>query len=215
MYRSTIFLFGAMFVFVTFADTTIHSENKKRKRYVENNNTIEKIVCICCSIYCTKIMYTGGMRKVVAKPATAPRSTLGRNVAWGYAGILVVMAVAQLFAFEAFIPLIDNYALAGGYGTATLVASIVVLTEIFAVPFLLRMHVSDAMRWFSLVCSVIAPLIWLKLALDSALRGESLINGGMLGEKVAVATGAQLVVSAVLVVVALYVVRSLWPLAKK
>ena len=160
-------------------------------------------------------MYTGGMRKVIAKPAAEPRSAVARNIAWVYAGILVVMAVAQLFAFEKFIPLMEDYWFPGGHGTATLVACIIVFVEIFAVPFLLRMHVSDAMRWFSLICSVIAPLIWLKLALDSTFHQNGLANGGLLGHKVAVSTDVQLLVASLLVVVSLYVAYGLWPVTKK
>lgn len=160
-------------------------------------------------------MYTGSMRKIIAKPADEPRSVAVRNTAWVYAGVLVVMAVAQLFAFEKFVPLMDDYWLPGGYGTATLVASIVVFIEVFALPFLLRMYVSDGMRWFSLACSVLVPLIWLRLALYSTFAQESLKNGGLLGTKVAVSSDVQLLVASLLLVVSLYVVHGLWPAAKK
>lgn len=160
-------------------------------------------------------MYTGSMRKIIAKPADEPRSVVVRNAAWVYAGVLVVMVVAQLFAFEKFVPLMDDYWLPGGHGTATLVASSLVFIEVFALPFLLRMYVSDGMRWFSLACSVLVPLVWLRLALYSTFAQESLKNGGLLGTKVAVGTDVQLLVASLLLAVSLYVVHGLWPASKK
>lgn len=160
-------------------------------------------------------MYTGSMRKIIAKPADEPRSVVVRNTAWVYAGVLVVMAVAQLFAFEKFVPLMDDYLFPGGHGTATLVASSIVFIEVFALPFLLRMFVSDGMRWFSLVCSVLVPLIWLRLSLYSTFAQESLKNGGLLGTKVTVSSDVQLLVASLLLVVSLYVVHGLWPVSKK
>ena len=155
------------------------------------------------------------MNKVVALPAPEPRSIVARNLAWVYAGILVVLVVAQLFAFEKFIPLMSDYWLPGGRGSATLLAGLLVYAEIFALPFLLRMQLSPLMRWFSTVCSVFVPLTWLILAINCLLRHDSLANGGMLGAKVAVSTELQFALAAILTVLALYIAYGLQPKHKK
>ena len=177
-----------MFVFVTFADTTIHFQNKKRKRFSKKQQHYTLV----------SGLYYGYMNKVIAKPAPKPRSVTARNIAWIYAGIVTVLVVAQLFAFEVFIPIMDGHGLPGGHGTASLVACLIVFAEVFALPFLLRMRLSPLMRWFSLVCSVLVPLGWLKLAVFALMTDHMVANGGMLGEKVAVSTSNQLVVAIIL-----------------
>ena len=157
----------------------------------------------------------GYMNKIVALPAPKPRSVAARNTAWTYAAILTVMAVGQLFAFEKFIPLLKKYDLVGGDGTATLLACLIVIVEIMALPFLLRMRLSRLMRWVSLCCGVIAPAVWVKLSLFAIITSTELSNGGILGSKVSVGLVPQLVLGLVLLVVAAYVAHGLWPTAKK
>jgi hypothetical protein len=147
-----------------------------------------------------------------ATTAPKPRTKLATKVGLVYAVILIVMAVGQLFGFEDFIPLMADYWLPGGQGTATLLAGLIVMTEVFALPFLLQMRLSPLMRWFSLVCSVLAAVIWLKLALVTTFESTAITNSGMLGVKVAVPAGAiQLVVSLVLLGLATWSAYGLWP----
>ncbi|MDB5176977.1 MAG: rane protein of unknown function [Candidatus Saccharibacteria bacterium] len=148
--------------------------------------------------------------------APAPRTQIAVKVGLVYAVILIFMAVGQLYAFEKFIPLIADYWLPGGHGTATLVAGLIVITEIFALPFLLRMRISPLMRWVGAACSILVAVIWLKLALVGVFETTALTNSGMLGTKVSVHAGAaQLVVSVVLAALAAYSVYGLWPTYKK
>lgn len=150
-----------------------------------------------------------------AEAAAEPKSEIVKRVAWVYAGILVVMAVAQLFGFEKFMPIIADYWLPGGAGTVAFVAGVVVASEVFALPYLLRMRLSPLMRWFGLVCSFVVPLVWIGLSVG-ALAGESAIaNGGILGAKVTVPLGAQLVVAIGLLVLAAWSARGLAPLSQK
>lgn len=155
------------------------------------------------------------MDKVVALPAPKPRSVAARNTAWVYAAVLTVMAVSQLFAFEKFIPLLEKYGLVGGDSTATLLASIIVILEVMALPFLLRMHLSPLMRWVSLSCSVIVPVVWVKLSLLSILTNTVQSNGGILGSKLTIGVVPQLFLGLVLLSVAVYVAYGLWPKVKK
>lgn len=126
--------------------------------------------------------------------------------------MLVVMVVGQLFSFEKFIPLIESYMLPGGARTALLVAGLIVVSEVLALPFLLRMPVSLLMRWFSLVCGLLLAGIWLGLAIVTLVTTNNLDNSGMLGTKVVVAAGLpQLCLAIMLVVLALWSAVGLWP----
>jgi len=156
------------------------------------------------------------MNKVVATPAPKPHSETAKRIAWIYAASLVVMAVAQLFAFEDFIPQIRNYFLPGGYGTANLVASLIVVTEIFALPFLLRMPLSPLMRWCSLVCAVVAAFLWVMLSVWAVATDAAITNSALLGTKVTVPTGfIALATSLTLFVLAAWSAWGLWPNARK
>jgi len=142
-----------------------------------------------------------------AYKASEPRSTIVKIAAWVYAAALAVMAVTQLFAFHEFIPLVANYGLPDGYGTAMLVGCVIVLSEIFALPYLLRMPLSPLFRWCSLLCSVVAPLLWLWLTLMMPTG-----NSGLLGAKIDVPAGpVQFVAVLVLAVLAVWVAWGLRP----
>lgn len=52
-------------------------------------------------------------------------------------------------------------------GWAIAVAGLVLLTEIFSIPFLLRFKLSDLARLFSGVCSIVAPWIWVVITVWS------------------------------------------------
>ncbi len=156
------------------------------------------------------------MEKVVALSAPKPRSNLARNAAWFYAFVLTIMALGQLYGFEKFIPIISDYWLPGGHGTDTLVACLIVMAEVFALPFLLRMRLSPLMRWVGLASSVIVPAIWIKLSVFSFVQGAPLANGGIVGYAVDVPTMTiQLVLSFFLLALALYTAYGLWPNRKK
>lgn len=155
------------------------------------------------------------MKKIVATPAPNSRTTAGRNAAWVYAGALTLLAVTQLFAFEKFIPLMDSYWLPGGHGTGTLAACLLVVLEVLAVPFLLRMPLSPLMRYVSKWCGLVVPLVWAILATYALLKNYSLTNGGMLGAEVKLPLAGQLVVSIGLFVLAIYATRELTPKNKR
>lgn len=152
---------------------------------------------------------------VLAKALAAPKpkSETVKKVAWVYAAILVVMALGQLFAFEKFIPLLQEYHLVGGNGTATLAAALIAILEVFSLPFLLRMPLSPLMRWCSLVCSVLVPIAWLGLSIVAFIHG-GLDNGGIVGTKVHVSATLQLLLSVILGALAAWSVWGLMPSRK-
>ncbi|MFZ2545057.1 MAG: hypothetical protein WAW80_03710 [Candidatus Saccharimonadales bacterium] len=155
------------------------------------------------------------MKKIVALPAHPPRSNAYRNIAWVYAAILTVMAVGQLFSFEKFIPLITNYSLPGGHGTGVLAASLIVIFEVLALPYLLRMPLSPLMRWVSLLCGFLVAVLWIGLAITVLTHASWVHNSGMLGLKIVVPAGVvSLFVSLVLMALAIISVVGLYPSLK-
>lgn len=152
------------------------------------------------------------MKFAIATSAPPPCSLAYQIIAWVYAAVLVIMVVGQLFSFEKFIPLMYDYWLPGGNGTATLIASLVVVSEVFALPFLLRMPLSPLMRVVSMSCSLLAASIWVLLGVVAVAGNTAMENSGMLGVKVVVPSGmVQLGVAIMLGVLAAVSVRGLWP----
>jgi hypothetical protein len=146
------------------------------------------------------------MKKIVATKAPKFRSETARRLAWAYAVTLIVMAVGQLFAFEKFIPLLQGYQLPGGYGTAATIGSVVVFTEVFALPFLLGMSLSSLMRAMSKAFGVIVPSVWLVLAVHAYITNIIPDNGGMFGSYAPVLVSLQLLLSLIYLVFGLYIV---------
>lgn len=73
--------------------------------------------------------------------------------------VLVAMALIHLYRIDTFIPILDE-ALPGGSVMASLVALLIVLSEVFAIPFALRMRLSLLAQIVSGALLVIAPLLW-------------------------------------------------------
>lgn len=149
---------------------------------------------------------------VLAKaiPAGEPRNETAKKVAWVYATVLVLLALAQLYAFEKFIPLIQSYGLPGGEVAATLLAAVIVTSEVFAVPFLLRMPLSPLMRHCSMVCGLLAAGLWLALGLLAVANG-SLENTAILGAKVDTPALLHAVIAALMVALAMWSALGLSP----
>lgn len=155
------------------------------------------------------------MKQVVATAAPEFRTEPVRIAAWAYAAVLTIMIVGQLFAFEKFIPVLQKYQLAGGYGTAVLAACVIVIIEVFALPFLLRMRLSPLMRGVSKVFCIAAPTIWLLLALYAYMTDAVLENGGMFGTKVSVPLALQVLLSTLYLLAAIYIVYGIRQKHKK
>ena len=147
-------------------------------------------------------------------PPTARTPDVAK-IALLYAIILIIMVVGQLFSFEKFIPLIESFSLPGGYGTATLVASVVVIAEIFALPFLLRMRLSPAMCVVSMACGWIVAVGWLKLTIWANVTANSLDNIGILGASIDLPVGWWAVLfSLALLVLSVWTAWGMWPVKK-
>ncbi len=105
------------------------------------------------------------------------------------AGLLAIMAVSQLYAFEDFTPLLISFGLGGGAPQATLIASLLVTAEVFALPFLLRMYLSPLFRIVSMAMGWLVAGIWLFITISIATSVNSVKDVGFLGTAVEVPFG--------------------------
>ncbi len=128
---------------------------------------------------------------ILAKPteAPAPRSEATKKIATLYAAIITVMLVAQLFSFDEFLALVQNMNLPISMATAYIYVSVLVVAELFAIPFLLRMTLSKAFRVLSMVCGWLVAALWIDLSLWVVLTQPDVDTVGFLGTVVALTPG--------------------------
>lgn len=126
---------------------------------------------------------------VLASDAPTAKSKESVKVALIVAGIFVVLAVAQLFTFEKFAPLITSYGIYGGEPVTQLIGSVIVVLEVAALPFLLRMRLGLLSRFVSMVSGWLAAasLFTAQLLLNGYVPEST--NSGLLGATVDIPLG--------------------------
>ncbi|HEV7952039.1 MAG TPA: hypothetical protein VGO98_01560 [Candidatus Saccharimonadales bacterium] len=145
-------------------------------------------------------------------PAVKPKTNLVRYASIGLAAVFVILAVAQLYSFEAFPDVINSLGLYGGRPMANLYAALLVTGEVLAIPFLLGMRLSPAMRVVSMVSGWLVIAAWLKIAVYIEVTTNAISNTGILGATIPVTPGWWIVIVFILLgVVTAYVSRGLWP----
>lgn len=135
----------------------------------------------------------GVIMLALPKAVAAPKLTRPYGVWLGRvaAVILIGMAVIQLFRIDTFIPILAE-SLGTDSGIATVVALSVIVAEIFAVPFALRMKLSPLGHLVSGMLMWVAPLLWLFISSWSLGFSD---NTGQLGEFIAVPAVAWVIVA--------------------
>lgn len=108
------------------------------------------------------------MKDIFPKAVKPPRIVKSYGPVLGYiaAGILAIFAIIHMFRIDTLVPIINDV-LPGGTGIAGTFVVIVVLAEVFALPFLLRVKLSPAAHVCSGFLAVLAPLLWTLLAVWS------------------------------------------------
>jgi hypothetical protein len=145
-------------------------------------------------------------------PARIARTADTQKVIYAYAFILVVFLLCQLFSYDGFLKLLDGFSLPGGMPTAHILGAVTVISELFALPFLLSMNLSHSMRIISMFLSWAVPLIWLFLTLWINLTVNSISNVGFLGTVINVMPGWWAVyISIALALMAIWCSWGLWP----
>lgn len=148
--------------------------------------------------------------------APTPKTRAAWIAALIYAGILVVMAVAQLFKFEEFLILVKSFGLTGGDPMAVAIVSILVTAEVAALPFLLRMYLSPLMRIVSMLLGWVVAGIWLYLMVALSFSVNAVSDSGFLGTALEVPFGWWSVVFALGLAVLTGVASwGMWPLGRR
>lgn len=162
--------------------------------------------------------YTTNMiRFATSSTAAEPATRLSGRIATALAGVFMVLATAQLFSFEKFPQAIDDMWLPGVHdGGAMVAAALVVTAEVFALPFLLRMRLSVAMRVLSMVLGWAVGLGWLIVLIIESVSVTALANNGLLGATVELPVGWWAVtVQAAICIMIGWASWGLWPLRRR
>lgn len=147
-------------------------------------------------------------------PAPTPKTSNTIWISLALAAVMVVLAVAQLYKYEHFPDVIADLGLPGGAAAASIYAALLVFGEVLALPFLLRMQLSPAMRVISMVSGWLTIVGWLVIAVWSNLVVDG-VNSGVLGATVPVVLGWWTVcVFVALGVLAAWSAWGMWPCRK-
>ena len=153
---------------------------------------------------------------VKTTPAKKAKTKDSQKIAYAYAVILTILVVAQLFTFDKFLTLLEDFSLPGGAPIAHLFGGLLVASGVLALPFLLGFRLSPAMRVISMVMGWLVPLMWFKLSLWLIFSTNSATNVGFLGTVVKLMPGWWAVfVSIALGILAAWSSWGLWPIGTK
>ena len=148
---------------------------------------------------------------VKAVPAKAPKTSTSGQVALLYAALLVIMAVAQLFSFEDFLVYLNDL-FASQTTVAYLTGSLLIVAQVFALPFLLRMTISPAFRALSMALGWLVAVAWFALSLYIVVSRAPVETIGFLGTVVNLIPGWWAVcVSFAFIILAAWSSWGLWP----
>ncbi|MDN5274792.1 MAG: rane protein of unknown function [Candidatus Saccharibacteria bacterium] len=153
---------------------------------------------------------------VKSTPASVPKTKNIRPISLGLAAVLVIMVVAQLFTFETFPKVIADMLLPGGSDVSSIRAALIVTLEVAALPFLLSMRLSPAMRVVSMVAGWFAITAWFVASLWVNLSPNMGMNSGLLGDTISVPVGWWSVLFCLsLGVLAAWSAWGMWPCLRK
>lgn len=154
--------------------------------------------------------------KYFAKPTRAPEVRISgmEYVSLGLAVIFTILALAQLFTFEEFSDQLGVRLSASSVLLGALVPSLIVVSEVFFVPFLLRMYISPAFRGLSMGCGWLASGLWLGLAIFSSANSGG--QGLLLGDVIPTPGGPMgIFIASLLAVIVAIVSLGMWPRRSK
>jgi len=126
------------------------------------------------------VAYTTGMSFFVQPTLALPPKTKNTTkVSLFLVALFTLMAVAQLFSFEKF-PDVFGLTLPGREASAHVYAALIVTLEVAAVPFLLSMRLSFAMRVVSMLAGWCVVTAWFIVTLWENIT-HAIPNTGLLG----------------------------------
>lgn len=106
------------------------------------------------------------MKISLPKATNPPKLVKPYGVLLGYIStvISVVFAVVHLFRIDTLIPVVDA-TIASGIGLAVIFVVMVIVAEVFSIPFLFRMKLSPLAHLLSGFFAILAPLMWTLLTI--------------------------------------------------
>ncbi len=124
---------------------------------------------------------------VQSTPAPKPKTKNIFLISVATAGVFVVLAVAQLFTYEKFPAFLAE--VWGNEETVKthLSAALIVIVEVAAIPFLLSMRLSPAMRFVSMISGWLVAAVWLIGSLQGNILGVA--NSAFLGATIPLVQG--------------------------
>jgi hypothetical protein len=160
--------------------------------------------------------YTTDMSLFVnSTSATKPKNKKIYLASLTFAAILILMVVAQLFKFETFPDIILDMGLTDDGGFASVYAALIVSLEVAAIPFLLGMMLSPAMRVLSMVAGWIVVAVWFVSNLRMSISSHEYVSSGLLGDTVTLSAGWGSVLFCFgLMILAAWVAWGMWPLTQ-
>lgn len=100
-----------------------------------------------------------------------PRSRYGVMFGWIAAAVMIGFVLVHLFRIDTFVP--ELSLVFGDHALTAWVASLIVITEVCALPFLMRIKLSPLAQYVSGASAVVVPLAWLLIAVWTFGSGVS------------------------------------------
>lgn len=101
--------------------------------------------------------------------------------ALGLACVYIIMAVLQLFTFERFTDVTAGYGFPGGRAVAIVIALLLPISTIAALPYLLSMKLSKRVCRVSRMSVLVAAGLWVVIGLWTNLSGNTVGSLGVFG----------------------------------
>lgn len=149
-----------------------------------------------------------------AHEAPKPKKQYIQSIAYIQAIALVVIAFLQLFNLQDFLNILQNLNL-GTHSQTYLLGCFIVWAEIFSLPFLLRMKLSNYFRVFSMLLLWAVTIFWLYLSIWLKTDFNYSVETGLLGGFISIKSGIELFTFAVLFgASSIHNIWGLWPLKR-
>ena len=154
------------------------------------------------------------IKDIKAFSAQAPKTKDSQKIAIFLGVVLSIMAICQLLTLQKFIGILYDFNLFPSYSDTSAFAATLIIFEILAVPFLLRLKLSNGFRATSMIMGWLAILAWVFLSFWMWLNtGIATDQSGLLGGLVPLISGPWIVTFTLASSVAMaWASWGLWPL---
>lgn len=150
-----------------------------------------------------------------ATAASKPKTPEAKKAALLYACLLIIFAGLQLASFTGLLEVFEGFLMPGGQTFAHVLVMVIVISEIFALPFLFRLRLSPLARGISMVLGWLVSLLWLGIALWLVMAVNTASNIGLFGAMIHILPGWWMVfISLALGILAAWSSWGLWPYSR-